>query len=206
MVDSKSGVESNLRYIWSFIRDVISNLQLREDLINVRFVQQCASVPEFHQNSYQGNKTGLLRELNARIATPRKTAELFRSVAEAVSGQPSPDKRRQVAVYITDGSSPDVEETVDAAREVKEKHGVELYGVGVGGRINPIELKQMVRGQSNQRSRLYMMSHHVKLPKVSRHLANELCWRKFKICRLVHLHIINYYHLHIIYILHIINQ
>ena len=61
-------------------------------------------------------------------------------------------------------------------QEERDQFGVEMYSVGVGGRISPSELKRVAT--TNDKKHVYLMSQHAKLPKVARHLVKELCHSK----------------------------
>ena len=147
-----------------------------EDMFRIQFVHECVSVPEMSLDAYN-DKSSLMAELKHVIDAPRKTASLLRSMSGKITAIQDPFAvRRKVGIYVTDGHSMDPTDTAIAAREAKEQYGVDMYVVGVGGRINPTELKTMVSKVDSKH--LYMMSHHMKLPKVARHLAKQMCISK----------------------------
>jgi hypothetical protein len=149
---------------------------MKDDLFRIQFVHECVAVPEMALDSYT-DKSSLMSELKTVIDAPRRTASLLRSMSGKITSIQNPfEERRKVGVYITDGQAMDSEETAIAAREAKDKFGVDMHVVGVGGRINPTELRSMVSKVDTKH--LYMMSHHMKLPKVARHLAKQMCISK----------------------------
>jgi hypothetical protein len=81
--------------------------------------------------------------------------------------------RHKVGVFVTDGASGDLEATLREAQNAKLDHGIELFGVGVTGDVNDVEMKAMVSCPP-EKHLLFVPNHH-KLKDMHRSLARKLC-------------------------------
>jgi len=81
---------------------------------------------------------------------------------------------RQVAVYVTDGASGDLETTLREAQTARFDNDVEMYGVGVGPGINPTELRAIPSCPT--KTHLHTVPDHQYLYTVAHKLTQQLCY------------------------------
>lgn len=164
-------------------RDILSRLDLDDDRGEVRIIEECLSPAgtSFDLGEYE-TKASLLKALDANLhpspSTTSSTAQLIQKMAEAFrrDGGALHGKsvaKRRVGIYVTDGQSDDMEETVEAAQRAKFTDDVEIISVGVGHKVNPTELRAVASCEVDRH--FYAVNHHSKAPIVARKISKVLC-------------------------------
>lgn len=161
--------------MWNLTRDILSKLDLDDDRFQVRFVQECGpgtgglNIGEFD------SKKSLIDALDARIhAPPTSSAQLIRNMANALSrNADGRGGRRRVGVYLTDGASDSIEETLAAAQSAKHSDDVEVFAVGVGHGTSPTELRAIASCEVARH--YYAMNHHSKADAIAKRISKVIC-------------------------------
>ena len=144
--------------------------------MRLKIVHELLTVPALHLKDKM-EKNSLLDALGSMRRTVRQTPELLRAMTQHLiqPGGQGEDKRK-VAVYITDGESGDLENTLREAQEARLLHDIHLYGIGIGDEVNPTELQGIVGCLIEEH--LFQVSSHSKLKKLIKTMAMELCLGK----------------------------
>ena len=85
VVDPKTGSTTENRALWKFVRQSIAGLDLSKGNVRVRFVRDCADVPEITLDQFM-DKSRLLDELSRRDVTASPTSELLRQMTLKLKG------------------------------------------------------------------------------------------------------------------------
>lgn len=182
VIDSKSEDDTSVSRLWNLTRDILSRLDLDDDRIQVRFVEECLTPGStgFDLGEYE-TKENLMKALDASLhaspSTFSSSAQLLQKMVETFRRDDGVHgngvARRRVGVYVTDGQSDDIENTVEAAQMAKFTDEVEMITVGVGQKVNPTELRAVASCEVDKH--YYALNHHSKAPTIARKISKVLC-------------------------------
>ncbi len=174
VIDDKSGSTQTIADIWKFIRSVVSDIDMTNHRVRIKFVHDCEEMTGVHLGDFE-NKTDILYAIDNMKMHASKSAELLRSMTETLSTPQENTliERDKIGIYITDGSSGDIHATLTEAQGAKLIHNIEMFGVGIGRDIDPTELRGLVSCEVE--NHLFTVPHSKKLPDVKRLLTKELC-------------------------------
>ena len=175
VVDEKQGGKTHSNAIWRLIRDVIRDLDLEDDRVKVDFVQDCPVFSGMRLGQHK-DKMSLLDALEGLPHRGRVTSRLLRDMTSSMlspADNALEGGRRKVAVYITDGTSGDLRDTLQAAQDAKLRHGVRLFGVGLGPEVDPTEMKALVSCHSQEH--LFLVPDEEGLGHIRQRLAFGIC-------------------------------
>lgn len=160
--------------MWNLTRDILSKLDLDDDRVQVRFVQECGPGTSGLNLGEFDSKESLINALDARIhAPPTSSAQLIRNMADALSRNGDGRGRRRVGVYLTDGASDSMEETLAAAQSAKYADDVEVFAIGVGHGTSPTELRAIASCEVERH--YYAMNHHSKADAIAKKISKVIC-------------------------------
>ena len=146
IVDSKTGSKADQRKIWKHIHEIIANLDQRQADLRLKFIYECASVPGLNLGVIN-EKDELQTYFQGSKGASRRTADLLRSATLHLTNANRTEdgvKRRPITVYITDGESGKLESTLREAQDAKLNHEIQIFGIGIGPKTNPVEMNALV--------------------------------------------------------------
>lgn len=139
--------------------------------MRVQFVQSCAKTDRIRNRST--NKLSLLEALNdAPAPSQGSTADLFHSMTSKLTTNGKPGRKR-VGVYLTNGPSGDFEETLEAVQQAKNEHDVEMFTIGLGKDLNPVELRAI--SSCDVSKHMFTARNNSKSKELARQLTKSLC-------------------------------
>lgn len=139
--------------------------------MRVQFVQSCAKAERLRNRS--NNKASLLNAIDDVVTPPqRSTADLFHAMTTKLTTNGRPGRKR-IGVYLTNGPSGDLEETLEAVQEAKNVHDVEMFTVGLGKDLNPVELRAISSCEVSKH--MFTAKSNSKTKELAKQLTKSLC-------------------------------
>ena len=195
VIDDKDESADSMRQIYSFIRDVLDNVDFEnDDDVRIHFVRDCVSVPEIPLHSGTAKDDVLAHLARSRpvsAQTPKLLAAATEKLADARAAdmvafedafnfnnvQPLEDvareeARKQMTVYITNGESGDIEATLREAQRAHED-GISMIGVAIGDDVNMIEMKALVSCEPGDH--LHFADSYYDLESLKMNVAATIC-------------------------------
>lgn len=155
---------------------MVEQVDMSGGRMRVQFVHSCPSAGRFSPlaKSLPPSATDDQTGVKAKVkAPPRKTtSELFETMTWKLTENGRPGRKR-VGVYLTDGQTGDLERTLVAVQAAKNDHGVEMFSVGLGRDVNPVELKAIASCDVAKHS--FVIRHPKAKDNILANLARSLC-------------------------------
>lgn len=164
------------RQLLEVVRRIVEQVDMSGGRMRVQFVHSCPTA------AAAGRSSPLAKSLlpsavddltGVKVkASPRKTtSELFETMTWKLTENGRPGRKR-VGVYLTDGQSGDLERTLVAVQAAKNDHGVEMFSVGLGKDVSPVELKSIASCEVSKHS---FVLRNPKTKDILANLARSLC-------------------------------
>lgn len=182
VIDEKLGGARTLQHIWRWMRQVVSDLKLPPGHLRVKFIQECDTFPALHLGAYK-DKSSLLNAIDHMKIQHSRTASMLRQMTDALTVPASNtlEERRRVGVYITDGSSGDLHGVLAEAQAAKLTHNIELFGIGLGRHIDPVELRAIVSCEPEDH--LFLLQHSSQLNEIKEIITEQICESKLMLVK-----------------------
>lgn len=171
IIDPKTRDKRHRRHLLETVRNAVEHIDMDNGQMRVQFVQSCAKTDRIRNRST--NKLSLLEALNdAPAPSQGSTADLFHSMTSKLTTNGKPGRKR-VGVYLTNGPSGDFEETLEAVQQAKNEHDVEMFTIGLGKDLNPVELRAI--SSCDVSKHMFTARNNSKSKELARQLTKSLC-------------------------------
>lgn len=156
------------------VRRIVEQVDMSGGQMRVQFVHSCPTAAGRSSPLTKSLLPSAVDDLTGvKVkASPRKTtSELFETMTWKLTENGRPGRKR-VGVYLTDGQSGDLERTLVAVQAAKNDHGVEMFSVGLGKDVSPVELKAIASCEVSEHS---FVLRNPKTKDILANLARSLC-------------------------------